>query len=93
MTAGSIYMITQLAKMLFLATVFPVPLDEDDDDLNAEVPFDFLMVRIKLFCLKLLKQLLAYLFIKRYFMEYIWLQIIFFHIDITKLLQKENLKW
>merc|ERR1719266_2359533 len=29
--------------MLFLATVFPVPLDEDDDDLNAEVPFDFLM--------------------------------------------------
>merc|ERR1719270_3289869 len=29
--------------MLFLATVFPVPLDEDDDDLNAEMPFDFLM--------------------------------------------------
>ena len=40
-------MITQLAKMLFLATVFPVPLDEDDDDLNAEVPFDFLMVKVK----------------------------------------------
>ena len=38
-------MITQLAKMLFLATVFPVPLDEDDDDPNAEMPFDFLMVR------------------------------------------------
>ena len=36
-TAGSIYMITQLAKMLFLATVFPVPLDEDDDDPNAEM--------------------------------------------------------
>ena len=45
-TAGSIYMITQLAKMLFLATVFPVPLDDDDDDPNAEMPFDFLMVRI-----------------------------------------------
>ena len=44
-TAGSIYMITQLAKMLFLATVFPVPLDEDDDDPNAEMPFDFLIVR------------------------------------------------
>ena len=44
-TAGSIYMITQLAKMLFLATVFPVPIDEDDDDPNAEMPFDFLMVR------------------------------------------------
>ena len=41
-------MITQLAKMIFLATVFPVPLDEDDDDPNAEIPFDFLMVRIKL---------------------------------------------
>ena len=39
-------MITQLAKMLFLATVFPVPLDEDDDDPNAEMPFDFLMVGI-----------------------------------------------
>jgi len=42
-TAGAIYMITQLAKMIFLATVFPVPLDEDDDDPNAEIPFDFLM--------------------------------------------------
>jgi hypothetical protein len=40
-------MITQLAKMIFLATVFPVPLDEDDDDPNAEIPFDFLMVRTK----------------------------------------------
>ena len=30
--------------MIFLATVFPVPLDEDDDDPNAEIPFDFLMV-------------------------------------------------
>merc|ERR1712051_741222 len=29
--------------MIFLATVFPVPLDEDDDDPNAEIPFDFLM--------------------------------------------------
>merc|ERR1719244_2016534 len=29
--------------MLFLATVFPVPLDEDDDDPHAEMPFDFLM--------------------------------------------------
>merc|ERR1712088_1157858 len=26
--------------MIFLATVFPVPLDEDDDDPNAEIPFD-----------------------------------------------------
>ena len=42
-------MITQLAKMIFLATVFPVPLDEDDDDPNAEIPFDFLMVRTKSF--------------------------------------------
>ena len=32
--------------MIFLATVFPVPLDEDDDDPNAEIPFDFLMVSI-----------------------------------------------
>ena len=46
-TAGAIYMITQLAKMIFLATVFPVPLDEDDDDPNAEIPFDFLMVSTK----------------------------------------------
>merc|ERR1719491_1647596 len=29
--------------MIFLATVFPVPLDEDDDDPNAEIPFDFLI--------------------------------------------------
>ena len=44
-TAGFIYMITQLAKMLFLATVFPVPVEDDDsDDLNAEVPFDLLTV-------------------------------------------------
>ena len=50
-TAGAIYMITQLAKMIFLATVFPVPLDEDDDDPNAEIPFDFLMVRTKSFCI------------------------------------------
>ena len=48
-TAGAIYMITQLAKMIFLATVFPVPLDEDDDDPNAEIPFDFLMVRATFF--------------------------------------------
>jgi hypothetical protein len=38
-------MITQLAKMLFLATFFPVAMDDDEyDDLNAEVPFDFLTV-------------------------------------------------
>merc|ERR1739848_81130 len=30
--------------MIFLATVFPVPLDEDDDDPNAEIPFDFLIL-------------------------------------------------
>merc|ERR1719210_531556 len=35
--------------MLFLATVFPVPVEEDDgDDLNAEVPFDLLTEFFKL---------------------------------------------
>ena len=48
-TAGFIYMFTQLAKMLFLATFFPVAVDEDEDyDLNAELPFDFLTVCISL---------------------------------------------
>ena len=38
-------MVTQLAKMLFLATVFPVPVeDEETVDLNAEMPFDPLTV-------------------------------------------------
>ena len=37
------YMVTQLAKMLFLATFFPVAVDEEEDP-NAEVPFDFLTV-------------------------------------------------
>ena len=42
-------MFTQLAKMLFLATFFPVAVDEDEDyDLNAELPFDFLTVCISL---------------------------------------------
>ena len=36
-------MVTQLAKMIFLATFFPVAIDEDEDQ-NAEVPFDFLTV-------------------------------------------------
>ena len=45
-TAGVIYMITQLAKMLFLATFFPVSADEEDDP-NLEVPFDFITVRDK----------------------------------------------
>ena len=39
-------MITQLAKMLFLATFFPVSADEEDDP-NLEVPFDFITVRDK----------------------------------------------
>ena len=42
-TAGVMYMVTQLAKMIFLATFFPVAIDEDEDQ-NAEVPFDFLTV-------------------------------------------------
>ena len=37
-------MITQLAKMLFLATFFPVSAD-DEDDPNLEVPFDFITVK------------------------------------------------
>ena len=37
------YMVTQLAKMLFLATFFPVAVDEEEDP-NVEVPFDFLTV-------------------------------------------------
>ena len=37
-------MITQLAKMLFLATFFPVSADEEDDP-NLEVPFDFITVK------------------------------------------------
>ena len=37
------YMVTQLAKMLFLATFFPVAVDEEEDP-NIEVPFDFLTV-------------------------------------------------
>ena len=40
-------MITQLAKMLFLATFFPVSADEEDDP-NLEVPFDFITVRDKI---------------------------------------------
>ena len=39
-------MITQLAKMLFLATFFPVSADEEDDP-NLEVPFDFITVKDK----------------------------------------------
>ena len=42
-TAGFMYMVTQLAKMLFLATFFPVAVDEEEDP-NVEVPFDFLTV-------------------------------------------------
>merc|ERR1719369_862123 len=35
--------------MLFLATFFPVAMDEDDnDDLNAELPFDFVTEFLKL---------------------------------------------
>ena len=44
-TAGFIYMFTQLAKMLFLATFFPV-VEDEDEDLNAEVPFEFVTVSL-----------------------------------------------
>ena len=39
-------MITQLMKMLFLATFFPTS-DDDDDDANfdKEIPFDAITVR------------------------------------------------
>ena len=41
-------MLTQVAKMLFLATFFPVAFEDDDEDLsNNEVPFDFLTVRFQ----------------------------------------------
>ena len=45
-TAGLVYMITQLMKMLFLATFFPTS-DDDDDDANfdKEIPFDAITVR------------------------------------------------
>ena len=45
-TAGLVYMITQLMKMLFLATFFPTS-DDDDDDANfdQEIPFDAITVR------------------------------------------------
>merc|ERR1712029_1034772 len=46
-TAGFIYMFTQLAKMLFLATFFPV-VEDEDEDLNAEVPFEFVTEFLKL---------------------------------------------
>ena len=36
-------MFTQLAKMLFLATFFPV-VEDEDEDLNAEMPFEFVTV-------------------------------------------------
>ena len=52
MTAGMFYIITQLAKMLFLATFFPTG---DDDFLDGgefvdrEVPFEFFPVSLHKF--------------------------------------------
>ena len=40
-------MFTQLAKMLFLATFFPV-VEDEEEDLNAEVPFEFVTVSFKI---------------------------------------------
>ena len=46
MTAGLIYMVTQLAKMLFLATFFPAATDDEDlESLEQELPFDLTTVR------------------------------------------------
>ena len=38
-------MVTQLVKMVFLATFFPMSDDEDDVYLDKEIPFDALTVR------------------------------------------------
>ena len=56
MSAGFIYVLTQLAKMLFLATFFPVAMDEEDnEELNADLPFDFLTVNISVQAKKCIK--------------------------------------
>ena len=42
-------MVTQLVKMVFLATFFPMSDDEDDVYLDKEIPFDALTVRYSKF--------------------------------------------
>ena len=44
-TAGFVYMVTQLVKMIFLATFFPTSGDDDDVYLDREIPFDAVTVR------------------------------------------------
>ena len=44
-TAGFVYMITQLVKMLFLATFFPTSDDDDDLFYDKEIPFEAVTVR------------------------------------------------
>ena len=43
-TAGFVYIITQLVKMVFLATFFPTSEDDDDFLIDKEIPFDALTV-------------------------------------------------
>ena len=43
-TAGIVYMVTQLVKMVFLATFFPMSDEEDDVYLDKEIPFDAVTV-------------------------------------------------
>ena len=38
-------MVTQLVKMIFLATFFPTSGDDDDVYLDREIPFDAVTVR------------------------------------------------
>lgn len=47
-TAGFVYIITQLAKMVFLATFFPTSEDDDDPHIDKEIPFDALTEFMKL---------------------------------------------
>jgi len=51
-TSGCVYMFTQLAKMMFLATFFPASTDDEDELLHVgdkEMPFDFVTVSLILF--------------------------------------------
>lgn len=49
-TSGCVYMFTQLAKMMFLATFFPASTDDEDELLHVgdkEMPFDFVTEFLK----------------------------------------------
>ena len=46
-TSGFLYLFTNLAKMLFLATFFPGNYDDEDDFKDVEAPFDFFTVSLK----------------------------------------------